>query len=229
MGSCRQTATEEPYSIFWRLYPRLFDSTCVNVSPCTLDRPVARLVTPAGSCTALSMESSLTVTCPPTRPSEMIPSQLSSLKPELEHTGSCSAPSSSSTERRTPPTPTPEATTPSARRWLTLCWTGSGSWLTCAPASKVSSSSTPSEEEPGPDSPLFSWNVCLSTMERSPSWSSPSTLLLRLPPPSLSPTMPSSPPTPLWSTPTVPSWSTTRPSTTSAVGTSTSRGRPTPT
>merc|ERR1711962_80543 len=79
MGSCRQTATEEPYSIFWRLYPRLFDSTCVNVSPCTLDRPVARLVTPAGSCTALSMESSLTVTCPPTRPSETLSPRMSTL------------------------------------------------------------------------------------------------------------------------------------------------------
>merc|ERR1711997_200583 len=58
---------------------------CVSVSPSTLARPVARSVTPAGSCTASSMASSLMVTCLQIKPSETILSQHSSLKQEPEN------------------------------------------------------------------------------------------------------------------------------------------------
>merc|ERR1712018_314149 len=102
---------------------------CVSASPSTSARPVARLETPVGSSTALSMASSPMVTCPPTRPSGMTPSrpssprlalasmsqeqsssiwsQLSSTRPDAEHTVNSTTPSSSSTERRTLPTTTP--------------------------------------------------------------------------------------------------------------------------
>merc|ERR1712172_149606 len=118
------------------------NSSCVSASPSTSARPVARLVTPAGSSTALSMASSPMVTCPPTRPSEMTPSRpssqrpvlastsqergssiwspLSSTRPDAEHTVSSTILSSCSTERRMLLTTTPEDTTPSERRLSTL-------------------------------------------------------------------------------------------------------------
>ena len=60
----------------------------VNVSQSTLDKLVYKSVTPAGNCTALSMESSLMVKCQVTKPLEveMIPSTPSSVKLELENT-----------------------------------------------------------------------------------------------------------------------------------------------
>merc|ERR1712136_649652 len=63
-------------------------ATCVNVSQSTLDKLVYKSVTPAGNCTALSMESSLMVKCQVTKPLEveMIPSTPSSVKLELENT-----------------------------------------------------------------------------------------------------------------------------------------------
>merc|ERR1712089_36666 len=61
-------------------------SSCVSASPSTSARQVARLETPVGSFTAWNMASSLTDTCPLTKPSEMIPSKPSSLRLELENT-----------------------------------------------------------------------------------------------------------------------------------------------
>merc|ERR1712203_1178090 len=60
--------------------------SCVSASPSTSARLVARLVTPVGSSTALSMASSQMDTCPRTRPSGMIPSRPSSPKLALEST-----------------------------------------------------------------------------------------------------------------------------------------------
>merc|ERR1712130_1066377 len=66
-------AARVPSETFWRT-PN--PQPCVSASPSTSARPVARLETPVGSSTALSMVSSPTVTCPPTRPSGMTPSRL---------------------------------------------------------------------------------------------------------------------------------------------------------
>ena len=75
------------------VYTFLFYS--VNVSPYTLDKLVSRSVTPAGSCTASSTESSLMARCPATRPSEvaMTRSTPSSARPAPANT--CPGPSSS--------------------------------------------------------------------------------------------------------------------------------------
>merc|ERR1711971_351029 len=80
----------------------------------------------------------------------------------------------------------PEVTTPLVRRSSTSSWTESGNCPTSAQVSRDSSSSTPSAEAPAPASPPSSWSVCLWTMGRSLSWSSPSIPLLRCPPPSWS-------------------------------------------
>merc|ERR1712142_88273 len=63
-------------------------SKCVNVSQSTLDKLVYKSVTPVGSCTALSMASSLMVKCQVTRPLEveMILSTPSSVRLEQENT-----------------------------------------------------------------------------------------------------------------------------------------------
>nr|KAF6452887.1 hypothetical protein HJG59_008202 [Molossus molossus] len=71
------------------------------------------------------------------------------------------------------------------------------------------------------------FHVSLSIMARSPSWSSPFTQPPRFPQLWLSPTTPSSPPTPPWSTLIVPSWLTMRPSMTFAVETSILSAQPT--
>ena len=63
-------------------------------------------------------------------------------------TASCSTRSSSSPARRTRPTTTRAATTPSARRSSTSCSTASASWPTSAPVSRASSSSTRSAVAP---------------------------------------------------------------------------------
>uniref|UniRef100_A0A6B0UMC2 Putative secreted protein n=1 Tax=Ixodes ricinus TaxID=34613 RepID=A0A6B0UMC2_IXORI len=114
------------------------------------------------------------------------------------------------------PTTMPGATTRSARRLWTWCWTGLGSWQTSARACRVSSSSTASGAALAQASPPFSWSACPWTMARSPSWSLPSTPPPRCPRRSWSRTIPSSPPTQHWSTLTAHSWSTTKQSTTSA-------------
>merc|ERR1712126_26740 len=116
-------------------------SSCVSASPSTSARQVARLETPVGNFTVSNMAFSRTVTCLLTKLSAMIPSKPSSLKLELantspeqslltwnqqlltrldvEHIGNCIILSSLSMVRRTPPTTTPEDTTPSGRRlWI---------------------------------------------------------------------------------------------------------------
>merc|ERR1712159_786064 len=45
---------------------------CVKLSQSTSARPVSRLVTPAGSCSASSTESNPMARCPPTRPSVVV-------------------------------------------------------------------------------------------------------------------------------------------------------------
>merc|ERR1712188_290834 len=69
----------------------------------------------------------------------------------------------------------------------------------------------------------------ISALVSRASSASPSTHPHRSPPPSLSHTTQSSPPTPSWSTLMLPLCSTTRPSTISAAATSISRDQPTPT
>merc|ERR1712165_547498 len=109
----------------------------------------------------------------------------------LEPTASCSTPSRWCLVRRTPPTTTPGATTPSARRSSTWSWTESASWPTNVPVFRDSSSSTASVAELDLDSPPSSWRGCLSTTARSPSSSSPSTPPRRCPLPWWSRTTPS--------------------------------------
>merc|ERR1712178_640708 len=212
---------------------------------------VSRSVTPAGSSSASSTESSLTVKCHLTRPleeemmlstpsslrlalastsqepSSSISSQPLSMRSEPEPTDNSSIQSSSSPVRRMPLTTSPEVTTPLVRRLLISASTESESSLISALVSKVSSSSTPSVVVPDPVSAPSSSRDSPSTTARSPSLVSPSTHLLRFPPPSLSHTTPCSPPTPSSSTLMLPSCSTTRPSTTSAAVPSTSSAPPT--
>merc|ERR1712117_259866 len=187
--------------------------SCVSASPSTSARPAARSETPAGSSTASNMASSLTATCPPTRPSGTTPSRpsspklelastsqeqsssiwslLSSMRPDVEPTVNCTIPSNSSTERRTPQTTTPEDTTLSERRLSTWFSTGLGSSLTPVLDFKDSFCSIPSEVAPDLALHPCSWRGCPWTTARRASLSSPSTLLPRLPL--------------LWSSPTTPS------------------------
>ena len=69
-------------------YHSLYFNFSVSASLSTLDKLVARLVTPAGNCTALSMESSQMVRCHQTRPLEVVTtlSIPSSARLELEST-----------------------------------------------------------------------------------------------------------------------------------------------
>merc|ERR1712080_797104 len=147
--------------------------------------------------------------------SSSIWSLLSSMRPDAEPTVNCTIPSSSSTERRTPLTTTPEDITPSERRLSTWFSTGLGSSLTPVLDFRDSFCSIPSEAAPDPALRPCSWRGCPWTTARRASLSSPSTQLPRLLLLWSSPTTPSWPPTPPWSTPTAPSWLTTRPSTTS--------------
>merc|ERR1712010_140707 len=162
-------------------------------------------------------------------PFSSILSQPLSMRSEPEPTDSSSTQSSSSPERKTPPTTSPVVTTPSVRRSLTSASTESESSPISALASKVSSSSTPSEVVPDLVLDPSSSRDFLSTMERSPSSDSPSTHPHRSPPLSSSHTTLCSPPTPSLSTPMSPSCLTTRQSTISAEETSTLSAQPTPT
>merc|ERR1712080_45033 len=143
MGSKLRTLQESPRRPF-AVPNQVFlyiESSCVSASPFTSARLVARLETPVGSFTASNMESSLTATCPLTRPLAMTPSKPSSLRLEavstspeqssstwnpqlltrldVEHIANCIILSSLSMVRRTQPTTTPEDTTPSGRRlWI---------------------------------------------------------------------------------------------------------------
>ena len=59
------TSLNSVLTIFKMINRMIFFSFSVNVSQSTLVRPVARLVTLVGNCTALSMESSLMAICHP--------------------------------------------------------------------------------------------------------------------------------------------------------------------
>merc|ERR1711990_707006 len=226
---------------------------CAKLFPSTSVRPVSRSVTPVGNFSASSTVSNRTVRCPPIRPSVVAmmlstPSSprlvLASTSPALSSsissppssmrfvpapTDSSSTPSSSSLVRRTPPTTSPVVTTPSVRRLLISASTVSESSPISALVSRASSSSTPSVVVPAPVSALSSSRDSPLTTARNPSSVSLCTPLPRSPPLSLSLTTPCSPLTLSSSTPMSPLCSTTKPSTISAVVTSTSRDPPTPT
>merc|ERR1711935_1136237 len=108
-------------------------------------------------------------------PSSSISSQPSSMRSEPEPTDNSSIQSNSSPERRTLPTTSPEDITPSVRRSSISASTESESSPTSAPVSRVSSSSTPLEEEPVPDSDLSSSRDFPLITVRNPSLVSPST------------------------------------------------------
>merc|ERR1712072_199642 len=161
--------------------------------------------------------------------SSLISSQPSLMRLEPEPTDNSSIQSNSSPVKKMLPITSPEDITPLVRKSLISASTESESSLISALVSKVSSSSTPSVEEPDLDSDPSSSRDSPSTTVRSPSSVSPSTHPHRSPPPLLSHTTPSSPPTLSLSTPMSPSSSITRPSMTSAEETSTLRDQPTPT
>merc|ERR1719454_1368344 len=97
------------------------------------------------------------------------------MKSELEPTDNCSIQNSSSQERKTPPTTSPEAITPLVRKSLISASTESESLPINVPVFKASSSSRLSVEELDPDLDLFSLRDSPSTTVRSPSSVSPST------------------------------------------------------
>merc|ERR1712093_122630 len=221
--------------------------------PSTSVKLVSRSVMPAGSSSALSTVSSQMVKCHPTNPSVVvtmpstpssprlvlestsqelsssISSQPLSMRSELEPTDNSSIQSSSSPERKMPPTTSPEVTTPLVRKSSISASTESESSLISALVSKVSSFSKPSVVVPDPVSDLSSSRDFPSTTVRNPSSVSPSTHPHRFPLQLLSHTTPFSQPTPSSSTPMSPSCSTMRPSMISAEETSISRDQPTPT
>merc|ERR1712086_346856 len=160
-------------------------------------------------------------------PSSSISSQPLSMRSEPEPTDSFSTQSSSSPERKMPPTTSPVVTTPSERKLSTSALTESESSPISALVSRDSSSSTPSVVVLDPVLVPSSSRDFPSTTERSPSLVSPSTHPHRSPPPLLSHTTPSCLPTLFLSTPMSPSCLTTKPSTISAEETSTLRDQPT--
>merc|ERR1712086_429198 len=188
-------------------------------------KPVSKLVTPAGSSSASSTESSQTVKCHPTNPSVVvttlstpsfprlvlvstfqepsssISSQPLSMKLEPELTDNSSIQSNSSQERKTPPTTSPEDITPLVRKSLISVSIESESFPINALVFKVSLSSTPSVEEPVPVSDPSSSRDSPSITVRNPSSVSPSIHPHKSPLPLLSHTTLSSPPTPSSSTP----------------------------
>merc|ERR1712086_796750 len=134
-------------------------------------------------------------------PSSSISSQPLSMRSEPELTDNCSIQSSSSQERKMPPTTSPEDITPLVRKSLISALTESESSPISVQVSKDSSSSTLSVVEPVPDSDPYSSKDFLSITVRNPSSDSPSTHPHRSPPPLLSHTTPFSPPIPSSSTP----------------------------
>ena len=153
---------------FYFFYHYTFSTSWEKSFPSTSDKPVSKLVTPAGNSSALSTESNLTVKCPLIRPSEVVmmlstPSslklepestsqepcssiwnQLSSMRWELEPTDNYSTLNNSSQERKMPLTTLPEDITPLVRKSSISASTESENLPTNAQDSKVSSYSTPS-------------------------------------------------------------------------------------
>merc|ERR1719267_460313 len=161
--------------------------------------------------------------------SSSISSQPLSMRSELEPTDNSSIQSNSSQEKKMLPTTSPEDITPLVRKSLISALIESESFPINALVSKVSSSSTPSVEEPVPDLDLSSSRDFPSITVRNPSSVSPSTHPHKSPLPLLSHTTPCSPLTPFWSTPMLLLSLITRPFTISAEETSISRDQPTPT
>merc|ERR1712086_415585 len=216
-------------------------------------KPVSKLVTPAGSSSASSTESSQTVKCHPTNPSVVvttlstpssprlvlvstfqepsssISSQPLSMKLEPEPTDNSSIQSNSSQERKMPPTTSPEDITPLVRKSLISALTESESSLISAQVSKDSSSSTLSVVEPVPDSDPSSLKDFLSITVRNPSSDSPFIHPHRSQLPLLNHTTQCFPPTPSSSIPMLLSSLITKLSMISAEETSTLRDQPIPT
>merc|ERR1712166_557313 len=127
------------------------------------------------------------------------------MKSEPEPTDNCSIQNNSSPVKKMLPTTSPEDITPSVKKSLISASTESESSPINALVSKVSSSSTPSVEEPVPVSDLSSSRYFPSITVKNPSSDSPSIHPHRSPQPLLSHTTPSSPLTPSSSTPMSPS------------------------
>merc|ERR1712167_15284 len=160
---------------------------------------VSKLVTPAGSFSALSTESSQMVKCHPTNPSVvvMMLSTPSSPRLVLESTSqepsfsilnqpllmrsepelidNSSIQSNSSQVKKMLQTTSPEDITPLVKKLLISALIESESLLINAQVSKVSSSSTPSVVVPDQVLDLFSLRDFPSIMVRNPSLVSPST------------------------------------------------------
>merc|ERR1712070_232741 len=133
-------------------------------------------------------------------PSSSISNQPLSMRLEPVLTDNSSIQSNSSQEKKMLPTTSPEDITPLVKKSLISASIESESSLINAQVSKVSSSSTPSVEEPVPVSdPSFSRDFP-SIAVKNPSSDSPSIHPHKSPPPLLSHTTPSSPPTPSSST-----------------------------
>merc|ERR1711934_813848 len=219
----------------------------------TSDKLVSKSVTPAGSSSALSTESSQMVKCHQTNPLVvvMMPSTPSSprlvpestsqepsssilsqpllmrLEPEL--TDNSSIQSNSSQVKKMLPTTSPEDITPSVRKSSISASTESESSPISALVSKVSSPSTPSVVVPDQVSDLSSSRDSPSIMVRNPSSDSLSTHPHKSQLPLLSHTTQSSQPTPSLSTLMLLLSLITKPSMISAEETSISRDQPTPT
>merc|ERR1711881_456867 len=217
------------------------------------DKPVSKLVTPAGSSSASSTESSQMVKCHQTNPSVVVmmlstpssqrlvlvntsqePSSsilnqplLMRLEPEL--TDNSSIQSNSSQVKKMLPTTSPEDITPLVRKSSISASTESESLPINALVSKVSSPSTPSVVVPDLDLDLSSSRDFPSTTVRNPSSVSSSTHPHRSQLPLLSHTTQSSQPTLFLSTLMSPSSLITKPSMISAEETSILRDQPTPT
>merc|ERR1712166_1521996 len=173
---------------------------------------VSKSVTPAGSSSALSTESSQTVKCHPTNPSVVVTMLSTPSSPRLVLVNTSQEPSSSISSQplsmRSEPEPTDNCSIQSnsspVKKTLISASTESESSPINALVSKVSSSSTPSVEEPVPVSDLSSSRDFPSITVRNRSSDSPSIHPHKSPPPLLSHIAPSSPLTPSLSTPMSP-------------------------
>merc|ERR1712127_459968 len=226
---------------------------CEKLFLSTSVRPVSRLVTPAGSSSALSTESSQMVKCHQTNPSVVVimlstpssprlvlvsmsqePSSLilnqpSLMKLELVPTDNCSIQNNSSQVKKMPPTTSPEDITLSEKKSSISASIESESLPISALVSKVSLPSPPSVVVPVPVSDPSSSRDFPSITVRSPSSVSSFTHPHRYPPPLLSHTTPSSPPILFSNIPMLPSSSITKPSMISAEEILILRDQPTPT
>merc|ERR1712139_71615 len=211
-------------NLFFFFKPFSPSSQCAKLFPSTSVKLVSKSVTPAGSFSASSTVSSQTVKCHPINPSVVvtmlstpssprlvlvntsqepfssISNQPLSMRSEPVPTDNSSIQSNSSLVKKMLPTTSLEVTTPSVKKSLISASIESESSPINALVSKVSSSSTPSVEEPVPVSDLSSSRDSPSITVRNPSSVSPSTHPHKSPPPLLSHTTPSSPLTPSSST-----------------------------